>query len=770
MTRVCVEAAFGSTLADAVSTGGVWTDISGRADLESGIGITRGAENELSQTQAGTCTLTLNNEDGALTPTNPASPYYPNVIDAVPIRINVATVTTNYLRNPSFEGGSLETWEWSEANASPVGTPVQSGTQAARVTWNTGALSAYFQTTIYGLTIGAKHTASVYVRVPAGDATVRLRMGGVTSAASAVFDSYTRLTATFTATASVMTLQVIPSTSPAAGDLVYVDSVQVEAGASATTFSATPAQLHPRFWGLVNQWPVQWSGLYSSVTVTATDIFAVLSRADQQMRPMLVQEVMVWTPHAYWPMDEPADSTSAGDESGMVGPLSLDTTQAGAGGTLAFAGGLAPLGMDGAPLFTPGSASAGKYLRASVGQDFQDATNTEAILVEAWFSTSTVGRAILALADAGVASYLVLSLAAGTGFLTVTTAQPGVTPVVTTVGAVSLADGVLHHVIYSSATQELYVDGVSIGSFGGIQLVSDLTTLTVGANQAGGSLWSGSISNVALYADSAMVPGDLAGHYTCGTTGFAGETADERALRLVTYLGLGFQDVGVFTTGIAQQAALGSTCLDHLREVELTEDGVLSATRDGPFVRLRGRSTRYNPTADFSLQYADFEPGDFTLAYDTQKVVNVAHVSRPGGATQRVVHAASRAARGPIGRTVDTLATTDLVTADRGNWLLQRYAVPQPELRGVTMQAYSMGTAMYRTLMAADIGTAFTVTAMPAQAPGPTMTATVEGYTETIKHNDHEIAFHTSKTVTDAVWVLDDPVYSVLGSTTRLAF
>ncbi|MEV3855146.1 hypothetical protein AB0J38_12570 [Streptomyces sp. NPDC050095] len=50
------------------------------------------------------------------------------------------------------------------------------------------------------------------------------------------------------------------------------------------------------------------------------------------------------------------------------------------------------------------------------------------------------------------------------------------------------------------------------------------------------------------------------------------------------------------------------------------------------------------------------------------------------------------------------------------------------------------------------------------------MRVTVEGYTETIKHNSHLLQFHTPASSTDSVWVLDDTAYSVLGTTTRLAY
>ncbi len=915
MTRVAVEAGFGSSLADVLSTGGTFTDITEFTDIiGSGISITRGAENEQSQIQMGTCSLVLDNVDGRFTPEYAGSPYSPGVVDGVPLRVSVATVNTNFVRNPGFEGGSVDAWTWSDGVevSTPV-TPVAHGGYAAQAIWSP-SLSDYLQTVVYGLTIGATYTASAYVYVPAGDVAVRVRMGGTNSSASAVNDAYTRLTVTFTATGAVMPLQIIPSTLPAAGDKVFVDAVQVdeaatastlnylansdfeegvtawtssgtpvvtqsatraqrgtfallstwggvanqtvtsdafgtltigaqytfsayvwvpagntavqltqaggsvgasstlfnqweritvtftasatthqvrirpvatptaghqvwmdaakvEAGSSPTAYSALDgAQLHGRFFGVINQWPVRWEGLSSKVAITATDVFAVLSRAEEQMRPMLVQEALVWGPNALYPLDEPATSTSSGNEATTVGAMSLSIAQAGSGGTLEFAAGTAPLGMSGAPLFTPASSSAGKYLRAELGAAFEAASFTEQLLIEGWFSTSTAGRNILSIASPDRGYYLIFYLASATGFLTVESKQPDIAASTTTIGATNLADGNLHHLIFDAEAESLYIDGVFVGNSASILAMQDLSTLTIGASPGGGNLWSGSISCIALYLDTSMSASNLTNHYECGTTGFSGETADERGFRLAAYVGIGFSDSGTFSTGIAEQAALGKTCLDHLQDVEGTESGKLTADRDRPAVHLQGRSVRYNPVSALTIVYPDFEPDDFELAYDTQKVANTLLLSRPGGATQRMVHAASKAARGPIGRTVDTLCTTDLVVTDMGNWLLQRYASPSQELRGVHIQAYSMGTATYRTLLNADVSTVFTVTTLPAQSASSSMSVTVEGYKEQIRHNQHDLSFHTSKTNTAAVWVLDDPVYSVLGSTTRLAY
>lgn len=231
-----------------------------------------------------------------------------------------------------------------------------------------------------------------------------------------------------------------------------------------------------------------------------------------------------------------------------------------------------------------------------------------------------------------------------------------------------------------------------------------------------------------------------------------------------------FAATGDFTTGIAEQAALGRTPLEHLRELATAEAARLYARRDDAGIVLQSRTVRYNPVPSLTLEYADLETGDVHAADDDQKLVNTIVASRPGGATQRVMDRASRAEHGPYEQSLELLVTSDAAVTDAANWLIRRYADPDPELREVPVQAYSMPLDVYRALLAADISTVLTITGLPQQAPAPAATVTVEGYTETIQQGRHLIAFHTSATVTDTVWVLDDPVYSVLDQSTRLAY
>ena len=95
-----VEAGFGFTPGDPSQpplldggggTGLGWTDITSRAmgkQGESYISAAMGRTYELSQMEAGELAIACDNHDGALTPGNTSSPYYPNVVVGTPVRVS----------------------------------------------------------------------------------------------------------------------------------------------------------------------------------------------------------------------------------------------------------------------------------------------------------------------------------------------------------------------------------------------------------------------------------------------------------------------------------------------------------------------------------------------------------------------------------------------------------------------------------------------------------------------------------------------------------
>ncbi|MGA4941783.1 hypothetical protein [Streptomyces cinereoruber] len=764
----------------------VWTDITGRVKLSAteGVTISRGAADELADIQTGTMRLTVDNEDGALTPGRASSPYYPGVRRNCPIRVIVTVAPgRNLLTNTNFTTSLPSGWEAVPGQAPNLAAidseHARSGSNGFKIGWAASGTGGVMQCPLYGLTIGVPHTASIYVWVPAGDPAVRLDIDGTTvGAASTVTDAWQRISVTWTATAASHMLRITTTTtSPVIGDAVWMDQTQVEEGSAPTSWSNVLATHHHRFYGMVTSWPMGWEGLASEVRIVASDMMKWLSRRPS-LGPMLVEEVQGDDVRLYYPLSEPESSVSAGDQSGYARP-SMTIGQTGVGGTLAFGAGIGPPSDDlPAPLFTPASATAGKYLRCSVAPLLTSDGSTGTPLpgdqaFECWFATSTVGRTIMTWSSGAAPtldSGIRFGLSAG-GQLEITEFLFGGGSVSTyTAATPNLADASSHHLVWDEAGHDVWVDGVRYPVATGVW--TDRRVLTVGATETGTGLWSGTIGHVAAYVRTGGFPAiaDLVDHHAAGRTGHEGESSWARMYRLAGYARIpGVTPQGTFSP-VASQGQLGSSPLSHMQDVERTEAGRLFADRASSWLVFQSRTVRYNPTSAVALAYADLETEGVEYSDDDQKQVNLVKASRPGGATQRVQDPDSIALDGIAEQQLTLLKTSDSQVLDAATWLVVRYADPQPEMRQLPVQASTLSTATYRALLDADISTVFTVVDLPDEAPSPTTTVLIEGYTEEIRQNLHTLDYHTSRADLGAVWVLDDPTYSVLGTTTRLAY
>lgn len=814
---VLVEAGWGGVVQYPWSI--TWTDITSRVDMIQGITVNRGAADELSETQPGGMTLTLDNQDGALTPGNPSSPFFPFVRRNCPIRYSQAvmptptgaapwpvgqlgdtfdgsapspvwasvsggaTVTGGRCRIPMPPGGSAEVrsarqWTLPESSvcARLTTAPAGGGSAAARSNF-------FVESTTAGTRLGFQHNAVTgmlrcvnlvgdadgsptdlpYSAIDHRWLRIRETSGTVIWETSGDgWDWTVRRTLATPAwvTAQQVTVAFVTIRTGGTGDVVEWDLLG--------------AKIRPRFWGVVNEWPVSWQGLASSVSISATDLFKWLNK-QPALRSMLGMEVLTRETlsgdytylGAYFPLSEAGGSLSAGDVAGRFALGALTVTQVGSGGTLEF-------GTDGVPetgetgvTMAPASTSAGKYLVADMGPDF--ATNSIWLpQYQVWFKTSTPSRVLLGLHDPSLDHQTVLALN-GSGVLVVESTETGPPVSVTTTATGNLADGQWHHLVYDQAFKRIYVDGAAVGGTLTAWSATDYRTLYVGGYR-GGRLFAGQIAHVSIHLGTGPNGPLYAATYDA-ITGFAGEPADWRVERLARYAGLSSVTVlGSTHDAMASQGPAGSSVVARLREVESTESGKVYAERDYYGLAYQSRDLRYNPDPAedvFTVTWADVEPGAL-LADDDQKMANQVEASRPNGATQTVQAASSITAFGVYPESMNLIKMSDLSVLDAAMWRVMRYANPAPELREVPIEAHTMPN--YLDILDADISSHFTVTDLPSQALATELRVTVEGYSETIKEGSHHIQFRTSESSRDSVWVLDDPVYSQLDFTTRLAY
>jgi hypothetical protein len=212
------------------------------------------------------------------------------------------------------------------------------------------------------------------------------------------------------------------------------------------------------------------------------------------------------TPLAYWKLDE-VNGTTAADQMGSYP------------GTIV---GSPSLGQPGLPSggYSMGFGS-GKYV------DFGNVLNLSpdtTISVEAWiilpsgWGGTGSGVQFSPILTKGDTSYRVArgntgdniqwaTQSGGTGSLTSTSGNP------------TLADGNWHHVVtvMDGTNKIIYIDGVSVGTFGNLSFASNSNSLRIGGNSAQtGRYFNGRIANVAVY-DHDLTATQVLTHYKAGT-------------------------------------------------------------------------------------------------------------------------------------------------------------------------------------------------------------------------------------------------------------
>lgn len=107
--RLIVEVAFGFSINSAPGTW-VWTDITKYVQLNTGgspLSLAAGAPDQAQDADPSQIVLTLANTDGRFTALNPGSPYYPNVVRNVPLRVSMTWdgATASYELLTAFVNG-----------------------------------------------------------------------------------------------------------------------------------------------------------------------------------------------------------------------------------------------------------------------------------------------------------------------------------------------------------------------------------------------------------------------------------------------------------------------------------------------------------------------------------------------------------------------------------------------------------------------------------------------------------------------------------------
>jgi hypothetical protein len=758
-----------------------WTDVS--AYVEGDISITGGRGDEDDQVSPSTCSLTFDNRDGRFTPERVASPYYPNVKLGRPLRVTMLG-SGNYLTasQASIEGPV----DWTGfGGATTFGSSTRAfvGSKSLLVTWPTGGLTDAY-TIAGGLIVGQTYTMSAYVWVPVASPAVYLSAFGIGSGpASATTAQWERISYTFVATATSVAVTVLPSTSTTAGQQVFVDAVMLEYGASVSTFTTTSAN-STRFTGYVNQWEVDWAdGVDASnwVSVSAESRKGRLSNASPIPRSAIATEILADNPASYWPLTETADEGAVYFRDTLRRSLGYWVNYR-TGTTKAIPGGYVGPLDEGPMVQLPIVSGGGDYLAVAMGDALAATDSTAEVTFR--FDKGQFGFPFFSFDMWDDSGTTILSVQPNFDYsntpspavLQVQWTIPGVTTLIDTAYGLSngLGEMALNHVAVKvtlgGTRAEVFLNGISVLVSTSPVPVGALRNLGLG--YYGHPQTNAYFGHVATYR-SALSATRIAAH-AAAARDYPTETIAQRVVRLAGYAGVPASEVSVTdSTVVRAQKQMDRTVADVLDELS---DGTMVPiydARDGTLTS-SVRGSRYNKAADFTVSalLQQVEVG-ITPTLDYASVINDATVTEgvlDGAATYSSSDAASIVDNGVehADRTSLVAATNDAESL--ASFMVYRNKDPRSRSRQVSFDVTNLDSATAASVLSAGIGTKIAIQDMPSQAASSTINVFVEGYAETISALYHRVSFNTTPGDLDAAWVLDDPVLSVLDTSTILVY
>ena len=810
-------AALFSTDPNTATLPNTWSDLSPRVTA---FDCGYGTQYELGSVEAGTATLDCRNDDEALNPANTSSPFNSSGNVLVPYRrvtghatwpsadgqgnlLNEANATMwGYSWYSSTFESAAEVGNWEVFGSSPPtiansSTQAHDGTRSMRITWPTavnGGLNTvsdvWIPSRLGPFKIGETYRFSVWMYAAAGVPKMRIQIGG-TAATSAVFaTAWQRVSVTWVCDTAYAPVQVYPDADTTAGQLVYVDSVQIEIGSTTNTFSTTGPITYPLFSGYIERYPLTWkaNGYFGSTRMTAVDALAVLARFD--LSDAMSEDISQDTPMMTYRLDEPAGARSAEPAAWAV---SRESSQ------YVSAGGAAPkpaFGYESTPNYEGGTsvslapASTSDFTYLYMPSDF--VFGSAGSSMEVWFSVPanpTSTQVILAANGSGGHTWDVgLD---SSGHIYVRTTSNATTPVYayTITDSRDRADNSWHHIVVTEShaggtvTGTLYVDGEIVGSdtrTAGAPFY--IYSINVGATGcpflqypfSGRVAWASAYGTTLDYTR-------VGSHYRAALDVFAGDLAGERIRRIIPWAGwdISGADLDEIADGYSRlgpaTGQAGATALGAAKTAAGAENGYFLAEPNGDLALL-SRDSFYLQTAPavtFGEDTTGGEipyQGDIAWEMDPQFIYNQVTVTGAGGelTSGTVTDTSSVAMFYPNNLTVDTVLPRQMDVNALAGHLLNRYKDARLRIAQVTIDPASNPT-LWPVALGLAVGTRVRVKRRTRNT-----TMSQDFY---VLQRDHKVAagswltsFQMFPVVPEQPWILGDATYGVLGTTTYPAF
>jgi hypothetical protein len=344
----------------------------------------------------------------------------------------------------------------------------------------------------------------------------------------------------------------------------------------------------------------------------------------------------------------------------------------------------------------------------------------------------------------------------------------------------------------------------STASLGG-QLPAGASIVQVGGQSTlglTGQTWNGQVAHVSLW-NSALPSGAIGNIYSAGQIGWGPYTffTEKSGARVSRWLGYVFTGTTAVDAGQSVQdvspVQRANYALDALNGVVLGEGGLLYADKAGT-VTFKARTARFQtatPKWTLGEQETPYE-ADVAFSEDPTQVYNDITISRVGGQALpayassylnfqsginssdnfyggtvcHVTDGPSMLAYGDRQLTAEVNTASDSETVDHANYLLSRYKQPLRRLDTLTISAGGKPTA-WSVVLGMELNDRATVKRRTSA-----FTDIDDYFIEKLDVSvnfaagEWDLSVQASPADLQQAWLLNDPVFGVLGSTTKLGW
>lgn len=477
----------------------------------------------------------------------------------------------------------------------------------------------------------------------------------------------------------------------------------------------------------VPEWPVRWDKSGNNVTapIAGAGILRRLSQGQSALRSPMYRQLSLWSPAGFWPLEDGSDSTAASSAVARVAAATCTDVTFGATGPPGAAGAVTLNAAASKVVgLTPNAPTTATGYAAMFMFKQQSAAGADSTLA-LWSATGTVATWQLITAAGGSVKLFGYGADGATvvssGAVVWGAADP--TQWVAIQLETEVSGGTVNWALtWNSVTSPSFVS--TFGSYAGTagRLLGVTLTGTAGCSYS--MSWLG--ENTLPFVTSTFAQVE---------SGFAGELAGDRLVRLCAEEGIPLTVIGDTADTAAMGVQTPAALLDLLRECEVADQGVLHERGAG--LGYLTHAQKYAISATSATMGLDFASGHIAEppepTDDDQRLRNRIRLRRPGGVGEVTAQDDdSIAASGVYADDLTANLATDDALVDHASWRLHLGTYDELRWPRIVLNL-ARSTSLITSWLKVQIGSRITIANPPDEvAGGVDLDLIVEGWTETL--------------------------------------